>query len=355
MRRCLRIAIVVSLLGGCACDPPPEADSGGGSTAVTELPPAPLDPRVEQLREWLRASAVSHTHVARPVLYTWTREAQIEELRAGAPILSRSESTTGVRSGLDVALDQDTSEFAQLMRRPGLSLWRFAWPSPWATRMGWPDTGDYGDRLLRVELRSEALIGVYDSRISPRVVRFFTDEGNDVSLADAMLVPQFWAAIYHVQESPGPDGQTRLAREFVLINESMIARVVYGTPQIESELAVERERLNFLATQLAPEATPFARLSESWDALPPDDADLRRLYDSALAFSSPLYLPTEPDVRAIARALSPQPAPFFERQPSVAFDLDHPPADAPPVRVGPGPRLPTGPQPSRVIPPPTVW
>jgi hypothetical protein len=357
MRRCLTIGILVALLGGCECDPPRETDSGAAPMAMPEPAPSPVDPRLEVLRSWLRASAVSHTHVARPILYTWTRDEQIEELRAGAPVLSRSESTTGVRSGLDVALDADTSEFAQLMRRPGLSRWRFAWPSPWATRMGWPETGDYGDRLLRIELRPESLIAVYDSRITPRVVRFFTDEGNDVPLAEAMLVPQFWAAIYHVQESPGPDGAPRLAREFVIINESMIARVVYGTPQIESELAVERERLNFLATQLGPEAAPFTRLSESWDALPPDDADLRRLYDSSLAFSSPLYLPTEPNVRAIVAALSAQPGPFFERQPSVTFDLDHAPGEATPTRTGPGPRLPahgtTPPTPR--APPPTVW
>lgn len=353
MRRCLLIAILVSLLGGCECDAPREADSGAAPMAMPEPPPPPVDPRMGVLRDWLRASAVSHTHVARPVLYTWTREAQIEELRAGAPILTRSESTTGVRSGLDLALDQDSSEFAQLLRRPGLSRWRFAWPSPWATRMGWPVTGDYGDRLLRIELRSEALIAVYDSRITPRVVRFFTDEGNDVPLADAMLVPQFWAAIYHVQEHGGPDGETRLAREFVLINESMIQRVTYGTTEIANELAVERERLNFLATQLTADAPPFVRLDASWDALPPDDADLRRLYEGALAFSSPLYLPTEANVRAIVAALAEQPAPFFERQPSVTFDLDHPPGDAPAAHT-PRPRSPTAPTPP--VPRPTpIW
>jgi hypothetical protein len=354
MRRRVTVAIVLALLGGCTCDPPREIDAGVTSMAMPEPEPPPVDPRVTVLRDWLRASAVSHTHVGRPVLYTWTREAQIEELRGGAPVLSRSESTTGVRSGLDVALDADTSQFAQLLRRPGLSRWRFAWPSPWATRMGWPVTGDYGDRLLRIELSSQALIAVYDSRITPRVVRFFTDEGNGVPLEEALLVPQFWAAVYHVQEHPGPDGETRLAREFVLINESMIARVTYGTPEIASELAVERERLNFLATQLGAEATPFEHLSESWDALPPDDADLRRLYDSAMAFSSALYVPTESNVRAISRALTDQPGPFFERQPSVVFDLDRAAEDAPSRPRGPGPRIPSGPPPVRVVPTP-VW
>ncbi len=351
MRRRLSIAILVSLLGGCACDPPREADAGIAPLAVPEPTPPPMDPRSLVLREWLRASAVSHTHVARPVLYTWTREAQIEELRAGAPVLSRSSSTTGVRSGLDLALEQDDSEFARLLRRPGLARWRFAWPSPWATRMGWPVTGDYGDRLLRIELQSEALIAVYDSRITPRVVRFFTDEGNDVPFEDAMRVPQFWAAVHHVQSHPGPDGETRLAREFVLVNESMIERVTYGTPEIASELAVELERLNFLATQLSAEATPFAQLSESWDALPPDDADLRRLYDGALAFSSALYLPTEANVRAIARALAEQPGPFFERQPNVTFDLDHAPGD-PPAEA---PRPPPLPPPAPTSTPTTIW
>ncbi len=343
------VAISAALLVGCSCDSSTEEDSGYPPMAMPEPEPPPADPRLEVLRGWLRASGVSHTHVARPVLYTWTREAQIEELRAGGPVLSRSEGTTGVRSGLDVSLDQDTSEFAQLLRRPGLSRWRFAWPSPWATRMGWPVTGDYGDRLLRIELRGEALIAVYDSRITPRVVRFFTDQGNDVPLEEAMLVPQFWAAIYHVQEHPGPDGETRLAREFVLINESMIARVTYGTAEIAQELSVERERLNFLANQLGPEASPFTTLSSSWEALAPDDADLRRLYEGALAFSSPLYLPTEPNVRAIARALGDQPAPFFERQPSVTFDLDHAPGES-------AARAPRPPRPTPPIRPLTrVW
>jgi hypothetical protein len=355
MRRCLTIAILVSLLGGCECDPPREADAGATPMAMPEPPPPPVDPRTAVLREWLRASAVSHTHVARPVLYTWTRQEQIDELRAGAPVLSRSESTTGVRSGLDVALDADDSEFAHLLRRPGLSQWRFAWPSPWATRMGWPVTGDYGDRLLRIELASEALIAVYDSRVTPRVVRFFTDEGNDVPLAEAMLVPQFWAGVYHVQESPGPEGETRLAREFVLINESMIARVTYGTPEIANELAVERERLNFLATQVGADAPPFSQLSESWDALPPDDADLRRLYDSAMAFSSPLYLPTQPNVRAIVAALSEQPGPFFERQPNVTFDLDHAATAASTPRAPRPPRPLTPPHPPGHPNPTPIW
>lgn len=314
MLRPLSLASLALVASACTCDPPArEADTGAVPMAMPEPPPPPVDPRTEVLRDWLRASAVSHAHSGRSVLHAWITEARLQALRDDAPLLPTPTAEEG--SALDRAVDGDTSRFAELLRTQESLRGRLdAWPTPWASRLG----GE-GDRLVRVELESRALIGTYDA--STRAVGFFTDHGNAVPFEEALLVPQYWSAIYLVV--PG-DADHPPSRSIVLINESMIARVSYGTPELAAQLAVERERLNLLATRMGEDTGPFSNVLTAWDDIPPDETTTRRLYDSTLAVASDAYVPTEAHIRAVVAALGAQPGPVFERGAA--------PQEAPPVR-----------------------
>lgn len=249
---------------------------------------------------WLAGCAVTDESFARHKLYTWTRPDQIEALREpDAALLSRERSEAGELSLFDQAIADDDHPIARRLRRRGNRARRFAWVTPWATRMGW-EGGDYGDRLIEVTLRAEAWTARFDPSATPRW-RVVDAEGEPVSEADVRRAPGRVAAVYHVGDGP------RAFREVVLVNEAQIERWAYATEDLRRGAARDAAQLRALAAIWRGEApSPPSDLDEwlraGW-AIPADDTLLER-YRGCLALGSEAYAPTAAHLDAIAAALA---------------------------------------------------
>lgn len=300
-------------LSGLGCDRSPPSPSA----PVVEAAPAtaieqPSDrARAEEtaaLVSWLRAQRQSEARFFAPrVLYTWTRAEQIAELRANPVLLTRSRGAGGAQSGFDHALAGDRSPLARHLRSTRWSARRFAWTSPWATRRGWP-SADYGDRLVRVELRDEAWIARFDPDGAGPRWEVRDAAGEVIDEREVRAQPWRVAAVYHQGRGPGPDGSERVWREYVLVSEPMIARWSVGDHATARVMERDRTQLAVLAERLegpsaaAPTQDEWTRaLVSRWRA--GDDGELVSLYESSLALGSELYVPSPSRVREIVRAL----------------------------------------------------
>jgi hypothetical protein len=247
------------------------------------------------------ARALDRHHVwpdafARRTLYTWTTPDQIEALRASQRLLVRDTSPTHGASYVEAvlaALAAHGDPIATLLYSDGYARMRFAWPSPWATRAGFAELGEtYGDQLIRIELKPEAIVvgvsttrGVFDAR----------DMTNArVPLADVARAPERIAAIYFESVRsgvpPAPIPQPRASyREYALCNEAMIESWSAGTPDIARELVDEAALLDAAAEAFG-------------------DARVMRAYYEALALRSKAYTSTGAPA-AIAKLLRAAPMP----------------------------------------------
>src|SRR6185503_699013 len=101
---------------------------------------------------------VSPSNPVRRVLWSWTTKEQAAELRAGAPLFTRSESPGLGRGTLFHWLDEQQGVEAKLLREERFTKGRYAWVNPWAIASGFAGE-DYGTELLRIELEPEARFG----------------------------------------------------------------------------------------------------------------------------------------------------------------------------------------------------
>ena len=317
------------LLAGCAgltaaaaCGGSRSRQRHDGAVSAEAVAAAPsADPAV---LAWLETAAVYDDDFVRRVFYSWTHAEQIAELRDGASLISRTHARDGAASLFDSKLgalvEKGGERIAELLLRPGLRRRRFAWSNPWATRPGWGDT-DYGDRLLRVELRPGSYVGSLDPRWG---WRFRTLDDELVELRVALAHPERIAAIYHVH--PGDDS-TPPFREYVLCNESMIAELQVGSAEIAAVIAESVAMLGRLRGELdgesgaGAEAAWRAALVAAWRSRS-EPATLAQLYRANLAFASPALRLEAGNVAALVAALADLPveAPLA-RVPSVAFVL----------------------------------
>ncbi len=344
LRALALLALGVAPLG---CDEPPPARAPVEVVAPAPQMPASDAANVEveppaELLEWLAAQAVPADDAlrGRPVVYTWTRAERIEEIRAHRRLLTRTQPASGERPLFDASLDGDPHPLARHLARHPVPR-RYGWTNPWATRRGWPG-GEYGDRLIEIELRADAWFATFDASASEDRWRVRTLGGEEVSEREVARDPARVAAIFHIGRGVGPEGDARVFREVVVVSERWIKRFSFGTDEIGARLADDRERLTAFASYLdargaEPDASAWAgALFERWRAPLPDDASVTELYDRALAMSSTEVLPDAAHVRAIADALSvpnetalvvdePRPTPMRPRQP--------PPSNLPPYYV----------------------
>lgn len=307
----MRPGVLASLLllsaCGCAC----EADGGtrdAGRPPATSTRHAP--PAEEPLvRDWLLAQAISTTRFAAPVLWVWVTTDELERVRAGESVATLPTAPEG---SLDEALEGDGSELAAALRSGTLAGRRRAWPSPWASRLGWPGHEPEGDHLVRVELRPESLIVVYDARHSPPRVAFATERGTPAPSGEALHVPELWAAVLLIHEVRDDSGTPVLSREYVLTSPAMIGRVSVGSVEIENELRTERTRLLRVARNLGDDVrismTP-GLLERLWETIPGDDATTRDAWASVLTSGARYPLAAIPIVRLV-RQLGDDAAPF---------------------------------------------
>lgn len=251
------------------------------------------------------------------VLYSWTTDEQVEELRNGGELFSRSERP-GMGRGLlfaDLAAlaGADTTPAAQLAAKLGTEVFakaRFAWPNPWATLLGVPGES-YGTQLLRIELKSEAWIAL----LRGGQLLVFDGDGQVVGLEQALANPTRIGAIYY-EAAGDPDvscGGGTFARpalgfrEFAVGNWAMVASWELATPPITERLQADIRALGALEQELA--CAPLGSESEwehdamcGWSDGPAGSGSLAN-YNAALGMPSHLYFPNSENLEALIAAL----------------------------------------------------
>ena len=221
--------------------------SGGSGTGavVIDIPTNCTTPDTSDIE--LTEQMVDARLPVHRVLYSWTTAEQEAGLRDGARLFS-----VGVvdGKGRGIALD---ALFAFAEQNPDsleaqltvlFDKARYAWPNPWATRMGF-GTESYGDRLLKIVLSEEAWI----ARLSPAgtVADVWDLEGAPVAPEDVAATPERIAAFFFVRTSEaGPQcgsffGGTGGYREFVLGNLEIGSQAILD--RIDSDISALTEYL----------------------------------------------------------------------------------------------------------------
>lgn len=261
----------------------------------------------------LRAQSVDRQRYARQTLYTWTTAEQLEELRRGAPLLTRETSPTHGVSLYEVALDALAARgdrVADALRAPRFRKARFAWVNPWATLLGW-EGETYGDRLIRVTLRDEAWVVRISQDSSPTAAVDL--QGRPVELAEVLAHPERIGAVHYVHDTSGARGtflspqqlEHGTYREYVLPNEAMIASWELGTDATRSSIADSIDLMTAMHAWLGASCTSDvnARMFNSaWD-VEGDASDVIRAWSRANAFNNEQYQPSVATTRAIIDAL----------------------------------------------------
>jgi hypothetical protein len=188
-----------------------------------------------------------------------------------------------------------------LSEHPGLTRRRYAWPNPFATAVPLGERS-YGHALVHIVLKEGSVLG----KLDPLEMEPFSFVGlNDepILLADAMEHPERIAAVFHVRHKA--DGAPRF-REYIVCNESMIARWSVGAPHVQT---IVREESALIA-ELMP--SPLVSALGKGDLLDANFAWARALdkptlldgWRAALAFDSPKYKPSKTTLGAIASSLA---------------------------------------------------
>ncbi|HWA71601.1 MAG TPA: hypothetical protein VG937_04695 [Polyangiaceae bacterium] len=252
-------------------------------------------------------------------LYSWTTAEQEAEIRAGRVLLTRSE-----REGLGPGFAFDSlkalasanvipeqQQLAALLTSARFANGRYAWPHPWATRLGWPGES-YGNRLLRLVLRADAWMAVF----AGGQLQVFDASNARVSLADALARPERLAGFFFLKDAAlmGPicggtfGGGGVGYREFLISNEAMIEEWSIGTETIRARLSADIGRLEEFFDRVR--ACPEAGNALSWN----HDVNCawqsnfvrgteQSNYEAALAMPSENYLPTPARLAALIETL----------------------------------------------------
>ncbi len=268
---------------------------------VHNPPTAPLIDRLAQ-------RAVYDTAFAKPVLYTWTTDEQVTQLRT-SQVLLVADATTGTRITLFnralMALQDSHApghRVAQLLlQRDELRKRRYAWTSPFATVLGLGPRS-YGNSLIEVELHPDAIVARFEPANVAQPFSFVDLRGRPLAQDEVLRMPERIAAVYHVRT--GSKDQVPF-REYVLCNESMLFRWALTTPEIRARLAEEIEMLETL------QRGPFAQLPDEAAAEPAQaewkvanaPVTLLSLWHASLAFANERYRPTPANLGRIADAL----------------------------------------------------
>jgi hypothetical protein len=286
--------------------------AASGQEAVAPPEDAPLAVHVR-----LREEAVLSTAPARKTLYTWTTREQVEALARDRVLLTRTESPVHGPSRFDQLLAERAQAghvIAQKLRTEAFARARHAWANPWATLLGWPDE-KYGEELIVVELKPEAWTLVLTESNSEW--KLFDADNKELSAQNAVLHPERIGAVFFVNDGPGRGPGRTFARggmdspafrEYVLCNESMIARWSIGLPAAPV-IAASADLVEKLAQAFRGKEAP--RSISDWNrevaastwrlAAPP--STLVPAYEAAIAFPNELYTPTSWSMAALAKRL----------------------------------------------------
>jgi hypothetical protein len=281
---------------------PKSAGTASGQQENTPPEDAPLAVHVR-----LREEAVLTSAPARKTLYTWTTREQVEALARDRVLLTRTESPVHGPSRFDQVLAERAeggNAIAQKLRTQAFARARHAWANPWATILGWPDE-TYGEELIVVELKPEAWTLVLTE--SSSAFQLFDADNHELPAPNALLHPERIGAVFFVNDGPGRGPGSTFARgrmdspafrEYVLCNESMIARWSIGLPAAPV-IAASADLVEKLVTAFHGKAPPSSSIHDwnrdvatgTWRLREPPSA-LVPAYEAAIAFPNELYAPT---------------------------------------------------------------
>jgi hypothetical protein len=312
------------------------AGSGGLSPGTGVVLPHPCQLPDSGEQAVFAARAVWNDAPARRELYTWTTAEQIQELRAGSVLMTRTEreglgpgyamevlAELAARGETSDPVDADSRALAGLLSGAAFSKARYAWSEPWATRMGWPGE-TYGDQLVRLVLRPDAWL----ARYREGTVDVVDMNNAPVPAADVLAHPERLAGVYFVRAGAaggphcggtfrsGDDGY----REFIIGNETMIEEWSLGTPEIRARIESDIELVQELFERIRP--CPPSQDAHEWNLRVvcswayARGEPLRELdaYEAALAMPSPGYVPAPSALVALIETLE---ASLFEPDPFV--------------------------------------
>ena len=292
------------------------ASGGTGGISISPPPSCTTDPPGLALcDQMVSAQALGYRE-----LYSWTTPEQAAELRAGGRLLVVGQAEAPERGYAFTVID----ELAAAGTGPGEALLarlselfensRYAWPHPWATRMGWSGES-YGGELLRIVLKEEAWI----ASVRRGAVSVVDLENQPVPLEQALASPERLAAIFFEKDaaSGGPEcisGSFLYSsgsggyREFIVGSEAMIEEWSLGTAEIRGRLDADIARLRTFFERVrgrsasSADAGWNARVLCAWEF--GGTASEAAVYERSLAIPSDLYAPTPANLAALIETLS---------------------------------------------------
>jgi len=263
--------------------------------------------------ESLEADAVSNHSPLRGVVWSWTTAEQIAELRAGESLFSRVTNKDGERGYLHQVLQQKTGLAAELLRSKRFDKGRFGWWNPWATCDGFRGER-WGDRLLRIELRTDGWLAVVrSSEPKPKVLDL---DNREVSETRLSTQPERLAGAYFVHDAllggerdwcdPSVGGWATGYREVYLGDELRVGRWSYDSPQLRDRLTAAANALEALGNAADERPTPMCKwqqeVAHCWEDGGRPMTPLET-FRRGLAFSSPEYNATPENLRRLAALL----------------------------------------------------
>jgi hypothetical protein len=249
------------------------------------------------------------------VLYSWTTDKQIDELRSNPVLLTRSESSTGAHTNLSQVMNAlaDTGNPLALVLTGGAFIkGRYGWTNPWATLRGWPDES-YGNRLLRIVLKPDAWFAVLDDTTLTVV-----DLNNaEVPMTTVLGTPERIGAVFfmHRDANNGACGTfvrgcaNGTYREYFINNEAMVEEWSFETQDILDELNrsiafVQAVRDQAEKKGLAPSDCDFSLTAYCrWGNKSGLFVSVDNAYMTGLALTSVYYTPTIANLDALLAAL----------------------------------------------------
>jgi hypothetical protein len=207
----------------------------------------------------LKQKAIYNDDFVRKTFYTWTSLEEVNQVRGNKVLLIKSKSETKGYSLFDLALRDSSfknNPVAKVLCEDRFAKKRFAWPNAWATVMGW-ETEKYGEQLIKVVLKDDAIIGMFNETDKQNPFTFYDMKGNRIGTTNAILQKEKIAAMYHVGLTKSKRSETNMAgtyinpnqvksvetlvpyREYVILNASMIKFWAYGTDDILTEMSNE--------------------------------------------------------------------------------------------------------------------
>jgi hypothetical protein len=320
-------------------EPGPAASAPAPAPGSMEATPSQFVPRARQddPQEILAPFALNSQLPVRKRLLSWTTKTQADKLRRTKTLLSKTAQELENNSIFEETVKNITTydtahRIALFLRKAPVNRRRYAF----SNALGW-SVGvagkPYGDVLLRVTLRDEAVLlgigGPGDPELQP--FRAMDLRGVRVPVEELTAHPERIAVVFHEGRDPGGI----YFREYVLVNEGMVESWAIGTEDVLAELRKSREALERLV-KVSPEQgiQEDTGLSSLWTGTP--STWPHAPWFNVLGTNGPPYFWSKANVQHILQQLDPSTQPAaLEHQPRKATLLRLPAAPPPPPQPPP--------------------